>query len=433
MELGLFGLGWFGQVDPPIEYDRLTGATTMKKLLTLTLASMFCGSAALATDLNLVLQAPGGASEVSVAPGETVNYELWGTLSDTANGGLALWGATLSFDGGDLPPANVPAAGDLANSVRPAGITNPDDSCPPACGYAGTVIAGDLVQCGGGQNTIKNVIGNAAFPIGSVIEDIGKTSVLLLSGSLTAPAADGAYLLSVGDGFANVIVEGSLGDPFFPVVAAGVVVGQNFIVNVGGCVPPQVVAWESVGTHGRGVGDVGLEISAAGTFSEPRFAGISKLLVTFDAAIAPPTTANVTVVGCDGAGAVDVTGSTMTVSTAAGATEMIIEFSPKLPDLARYVVELTGLVRQGSTAGVCLVEGDLLMEMSAVLGDATGDRRVTAQDVGGARSFVGVDPIDATNLFHVRSDATMDGRITAQDVGGIRAQVGHDARTFVCP
>ncbi len=68
--------------------------------------------------------------------------------------------------------------------------------------------------------------------------------------------------------------------------------------------------------------------------------------------------------------------------------------------------------------------------LNVVLGDAfgsppgngLGDFRVTAADNGLVRNFAagGVDPIDPTNLDHVRADVFTDGRITAADNGLVR-------------
>jgi hypothetical protein len=72
--------------------------------------------------------------------------------------------------------------------------------------------------------------------------------------------------------------------------------------------------------------------------------------------------------------------------------------------------------------------------MCAVLGDVNGDKRVAANDVGGAASFVGINPIDpATQPFHARADVNNDGRIAANDVGGVASLVGTDLRFKTCP
>jgi hypothetical protein len=118
--------------------------------------------------------------------GAAVNYRVVGVLSDTLNEGLALFGFDLVFDGGALAQATAPAG--MSSFVKTDGITNP-------AGFGGTTDVpghvGELVQVGGGQNTIKNTVDNAPFPIGSVVTLLGHVQVILAEGSLTAPTAPG--------------------------------------------------------------------------------------------------------------------------------------------------------------------------------------------------------------------------------------------------
>jgi hypothetical protein len=203
----------------------------MKKLLALTLAVALCGPAAFATDLNVAVQTDTGDPAVSVAAGATVNYQVVGVLSDTANEGLALFGFDLVFDGGDLPQADTPTSGNMTHFVVPDGITNP-------AGFGGTTTVpgqeGDLVQVGGAQNTINNDIGNAPYPIGTVVTGIGHTEVVLVTGSLTAPMMEGVYTLALQNLFANVIKEGeSEAGTFWAVEEAGVGTIENLTITVG--------------------------------------------------------------------------------------------------------------------------------------------------------------------------------------------------------
>lgn len=203
------------------------------------LASVMVCATVQATDLHVRVETSDGMSVANVGPGDTVNYQVLGILSDDLNEGLALIGFDLIFDGGDLTQANNPISTDvvtcmnpMSNFVRLNGITNPD-------GFGGTVINGDLIQCGGGQNTIRNDANNAAFPVGIPTLGVAQPSVcgeaVLLTGSLTAPLTDGPYLLSipVSSGFANVIKETeSLINVFLATESANVVVIANLVINV---------------------------------------------------------------------------------------------------------------------------------------------------------------------------------------------------------
>lgn len=200
-------------------------------------------SPALASNLNVTVKS-GGSSSVNVAPGATVNFTVEGILSDALSEGLALVGFDLHFTGGALPanavvePSGAISCGNpMPAFVKPDGITNP-------VGYKGTLIGGDLVQVGGGQNTIKNSVDNPAcapncapFPIGTPLLGVALPGVcgnaVIATGSLTAPMTPGSYQLQVINGFANVIKDGEvLANAFLATEAAGVSVVANLQINV---------------------------------------------------------------------------------------------------------------------------------------------------------------------------------------------------------
>lgn len=225
----------------------------MRRLLVFLLAVAFCGSAASAVDLNVTVTS-GGASEVTVDPGASVPYEVTGELSNDPNGGLALVGLDLCFTGGALDPTqvNVPDTPPMNNFVSDEGamiyegISNPRGPCPPACGYAGTLINDCLVQIGGGQNTIKNTTEYADFPIGTVIENVAifGSPQEFVTGTLTAPTEEGTYYLNLSNLFANVIQDGQTGEPFWASEAAEAgtignltVIVSSAVVNLVSTVP----------------------------------------------------------------------------------------------------------------------------------------------------------------------------------------------------
>lgn len=199
----------------------------MLKLGVFVVAGFFAAQA-LAVDLNIKVTDPNGNSSITVTPGATVNYRVEGVLTSSAdNMGIALVAGDLTFDGGDLAQADAPTTTPMNNFVRNLGIDNP-------AGYGGTIIDGDIVQWGGGQNTINNTPGNAAFPIGTVITGVGHSNQVFLTGSLTAPTQNGTYTLALENVFANVIKPGQTGNPFWATEVAGIGTVDNLTITVGG-------------------------------------------------------------------------------------------------------------------------------------------------------------------------------------------------------
>ncbi len=197
--------------------------------------------------------------------------------------------------------------------------------------------------------------------------------------------------------------------------------------------PPRVVAWHSVIDHGLEVGEVALEIDPAVSASEPRAAGVSKLVVTFSESIAASTfnEVNVFVDGFDLAGqGIDLSGVTRTITLRVGDTVGEILFSPPLPTNARYCVALIDVTDR---SGNPLVGDGSRIDLTSLPGDATGDRRVNNTDVGGAGSLLGTDPISRDELYQVRSDIDCNGRIDQDDIDAILAARGTDARFLPNP
>jgi len=179
------------------------------------------------TALNVLVRS-GGISSIPAAPGAEVPYEVVVELSNAANEGLASILLDLSYSGGALSQPAPPSSGPMLNFQTPAGIANP-------LGYAGTPIAGMLVQVGGVQNVIKNTPENAAFPIGTVITGVAYpgSPQVLLSGAVTAPMADGTYSLAVSNVVASVIRDGEIGQPFWATEFAGLGAVTDLTIEVG--------------------------------------------------------------------------------------------------------------------------------------------------------------------------------------------------------
>ena len=194
------------------------------KRLSLVSIALLAGSVAQATDLNLTARS-GGNTTIVVAPGATVNYEVVADLSDAANEGLAYFRFDASFSGGPLAKAAEPSTSPMLNFVAPLGFSNP-------AGLGGTVSGGNLLQVGGAQNTINNVFASA--PVGTVITGLAKpgNSLVVASGTLTAPVYVGSYTLSLSNVDANVIKQGETGFPFWACEAVDTTTVTNLTVKV---------------------------------------------------------------------------------------------------------------------------------------------------------------------------------------------------------
>ncbi len=415
----------------------------MRRGVCAVLAAGLTASAAMASNINISVQGPNGEPSINVAANGTANYRVVGTLTDDLNEGLALIGLSLRYTGGPIgQQANSPAdqpinscANPMRNFVIPEGITNP-------AGYGCTLIGGELIQCCGAQNTIKNTIDNADFPIGDVLLGVARPGgcgqAILLTGSFNVGAAQGNFQLQAFDVFGNGIKDGELTTDVFletEALGLGTVTPLNITVGDGGTC--EVTQWQSVGTHAQGVGDVALDVANNNNFSEARN-GVKKLVVSFNGAVDPTTVVPGNVIRCgnNSAGsAIDLSGVTVTTAATNGNTKMEITFTPALPDFGRYRIALSGVeCVSGAAAGAGT--GGLSRILTALQGDANGDRRVNATDVGAARSLVPRTPINPAVLNEVRSDANNDGRINATDVGGIRGKVPNNATAIpdpVCP
>ena len=187
-------------------------------------------ASAFATNLNVRVQS-GGSSSVTVPPGATMSWAVVGELSDNLNAGLALFSVDLGFSGGPLTQAVNPTSGPMLNFTRPAGLTNPPGATNPN-GFGGTIVAGQLRQVGGAQNTIKNTF--APYPNGTVLTGVAAAGapVTLASGQLTAPVTPGTYTLTPSGLVANVIRQGETGTPFWHVDRANAGTVQSLVVQV---------------------------------------------------------------------------------------------------------------------------------------------------------------------------------------------------------
>jgi hypothetical protein len=417
----------------------------------LMIAAGFMASSAMAANINVKVCRQGqpcdpDSSTPDTAPPGVVDYQIVAKLTNnTDNEGLCLIGLSARYTHGALTTQAVcPNTPPMSSFQIPDGLTNPD-------GCGGTLIGGELVQIGGATNTIRNTAGNADFPIGTPPLGVAwpASPLVVATGSFTAVAGAGTNQFQLFDVFANTIKDGELlTEAFLETQAAGV--GVVTPLNIAGVTTAEVLKWESVRPHEQGVGNVALEIPNTDVFSEPR-TGVTQLLVTFTSAINPATAtpANVVICGKNLANSdIDLSGITVTTAATASNTQMEINFNPKLPNVGRYKVAISGVQSAGGGA-VIAGSGGLSRIFTALQGDAggaaggQGDRRVNATDVGGCRNLALAaqsDPIDPALLLEVRCDANDDGRVNATDVGGIRGfalqGAPFDARNIdppVCP
>jgi len=194
---------------------------------------------------------------------------------------------------------------------------------------------------------------------------------------------------------------------------------------------PTPGAWQSAAEHAQGIGEVLLVIADDGSFSEPRMTGVSKLRIDFPEAIDPAsfTPAGV-LMACKDAGGqeLDLSGIVVTTSTTGGDTVGIIEFTPGLPDVGRYLVQVEGIT---DVAGNALA-GDNDRVFTAIAGDALGDLRVNAIDLSylwANRVFA----IDGVTESQTRSDVNCDGRVNAIDLSAAWARRGANMQNVPDP
>lgn len=188
-----------------------------------------------------------GDSDASTVDGSggAVNVFIQGRIQGATDFGLALWGANLSDQGAggaDVTSAVLDSpGGDIDQFKKNLGLTNP-------AGYGGTAIGGNLIQIGGGQNTIGNS-GPTLFPVGTVATDVanGAAWVNLASGTYNASGEGDDVVLTLDTGFANTLAANS--GPVFPVNAATVTIVSALTIEVGGGGPLDFTGVASVADH----------------------------------------------------------------------------------------------------------------------------------------------------------------------------------------
>ncbi len=157
------------------------------------------------------LESPSAGQTVNA--GATVNWTISFDTSSGDNAGLAGLVVDLVQNAGnpelfDIPQAdNVPAA--MSNFATPNGINNPAEN-GASSGYVGVQRgvpgAMDLVQIGGTQNNLGEALPGGTFgQATNVVSGVGQSgTVILATGSFTAPITPGAYEFQLTNAKANV-------------------------------------------------------------------------------------------------------------------------------------------------------------------------------------------------------------------------------------
>ena len=195
--------------------------------------------------------------------------------------------------------------------------------------------------------------------------------------------------------------------------------------------PPVITNWYSGADHARGIGEVLLEIPDDGSFCESRSGGIGKLVIKFNEALDPTTVtpSDVEIAGLDANNiTIGLGGVVIDVSLRNGDTEVIVTFTPALPDYARYTVRISGVADLAANE----LTGDNDRVMTGLIGDVSGNLSVNVTDLSRVRTHrTGL--INPGNSDEVRSDVSLDGRVNVIDLSRIRPHRGNDASGITDP
>ncbi|MHC4091689.1 MAG: dockerin type I domain-containing protein [Planctomycetota bacterium] len=366
----------------------------MKGLRLMAVAALCCCvSTVTAADLTLSIACESPVSDLDPVADITITAEL-----DTAvgNDGLALFGFDGSVSGGvvNLDTAALLSAGaDAGPFVDPVGLNNPG-------GYDGTPSGDDLLQLGGGQDTIGNAGVAAPAPTGPVVTNIAHpgSAAELFTGTITFPG-EGIYTVTIDNGFANVITGGPDPNDVYTVESVGTVVSDSCQVVVEAAASALIASSSSCSLHGAT--EWCLDLTPPNV--EPRFAGITKLELTMDGSVSSIGAT----VDCGG-------GEPSVTPTADGSALVTIDFGGPLPDVSCCTLTLSG----DSTDTIDLI---------TLSGDVSLDGTVTVSDASLIKAKIG-NPVDASNFIF---DVTGDDSISISDRSLVKPKIGNSAPA--CP
>lgn len=177
------------------------------------------------------------------------------------------------------------------------------------------------------------------------------------------------------------------------------------IANAGrwaGCFPLELTAAASRKVHAATPFEINLPLSGEPGVECRSGAAGHTIVFRFNNPVAAGT-ATVTS-GIGNVGGVSFSGNTMTVPLTGVA------------DLQKIVITLAGVT---GANGAALPTTSV--SMNVLLGDTTGNKAVSASDIGQTKSQAGL-PVTSTNF---RNDTNVSGTITASDIGQVKANAGH--------
>jgi len=191
----------------------------------------------------------------------------------------------------------------------------------------------------------------------------------------------------------------------------------NGFTVTGDAIPPELTEAEIAATHGGGVGEIAVAI--ADGYVEPRNSGITHLRLHFSEALNPATvnTGVVTIVGVSNG---DCSSQVATVTLEGADDILAVELTSALPDQDTYTVTVSTSVQDVSGNPVSTGTDVVL---SALQGDANGDRQVDVGDMLKVRSDQGEAVTEAT----AGCDVNIDGQIDVGDMLAVRSNSGHSA------
>lgn len=407
----------------------------MRKLSCLAaVAALSVATVAKADTVELRIVTDANASSANVANDAVVNVFIQGRVVGGTTDGLALWGAnvspsgSLAFDLTDTSAFLLEAPGSMANFDRNLGLTNPPGPVPAdlgvKTGYKGTASGVELLQVGGGQNTIGNT-DPPAFPVGAVVDQVGNAGFEDFAvGTLTAPSAgSGSIVIGCNTAFANLLSDFAGGSPFAVEAATSVDCVGDLTINVAAGVadPPLIQAVGSDAVH-SGAGTFSNPVALTGFNSEGRArtaaAGDVSLTVQFDKAIA---TGLATVSGGPGG----------EIVTSNDSTTVTISFTTLPADDTCYTFNMAGTEAvDGGVLGDGPEDTDFCLCYNA--GDADLSGTVNNGDKGVVTSGANFN-LAANVAANFNADVDRSGTVNNGDKGIVTAGGNFNSTVNICP
>lgn len=343
----------------------------------------------------------------------------------TANGGgfvaesKVYWAGsplTTTYVSGTQLTATVPAASIATPGTATVTVVTPtpgggtSNGLPFVTTWPAPTVTGISPSSGHNTGPVAVTVTGTGFRAGSTVS--------LMSGA--TPAASGAAtLVNSTQLTATLDLTGlALGAYDVKVTAddgqSGTLTG-GFAVTSPHTTAPEIVSWTSLGTHGGGVGEIGLGLAEYGV--EPRSSGLVKLELRFSEPL-DPASVSPSVVTIVGKRSGNLSSRVLTASLNVAGDVLTLGLT-RLNDTDTYTVTVSTAVR--CLAGGIALAGDRDRVLVALKGDATRDRRVDTGDVLKVMANRG-KPVTLSTAAY---DLTQDGIISDADVALAKANMGH--------